>query len=60
MALLCAHVDESLAYRQGFGLPSSPPGLDEPLKITAEMLNPTVRGSPSETLKVTTAWPQTF
>lgn len=36
-----------ITSRQGFGLPSFLPGLDKLLKITAEVLNPTVGGSPS-------------
>lgn len=55
MALLCAHMAESLAYRQGCGLPGFPPGLDEPLETTAEVLTPLCVGVPLGTLKVTTA-----
>lgn len=51
MALLCAHVAESLACRQGFGLPGFLPALDKLLEITAEVLNPTVRGRPSGDVK---------
>lgn len=59
MILMCAHVRESLAYRQVSRLPNFFLGLEESVGITPKVLNLTAHGNPGEhhTLPLPSALP---